>query len=402
MSTAALAGQGTPVREFQSRLQRFQDVLQARELDGALIVQNADLYYFTGTVQQSYLYVPAAGEPALFVRRVPERAAAESPLDVVVPLASMRDLAEALRQRFGDVPQRLGLELDVLPVNNLRRLEHLLPGLRPVDISTDILRLRAIKSEHEVGLIRASAQIAAAVCARVPHLLREGISETELAGLVEAEARALGHEGVIRMRGFNQEMVLVHILSGASGGVVSFLDTPLAGEGLSAAVAQGPSKRPIGRGEPVIFDFVAVRGGYIADFTRTFSLGPLPAKLRRAYEAALAVQEAVVATARPGVACRALYEAAVAAAADAGLAAHFMGNGDTRVRFVGHGVGVELDELPVIAANDVALEPGMVFALEPKFLFPGVGAVGIENTWCVRRQGLERLTEASEELRELS
>ena len=115
----------------------------------------------------------------------------------------------------------------------------------------------------------------------------------------------------------------------------------------------------------------------------------------------LQTQDAVVEVARPGVPCRVLYEAAVAAAEGAGLAEHFMGHGPTRARFVGHGVGLELDELPVIAANDMVLEPGMVFALEPKFVFPGLGAVGIENTWCVRPDGLERLTLSSEELREL-
>ena len=204
------------------------------------------------------------------------------------------------------------------------------------------------------------------------------------------------------MRGFNQEMFYGQLLVGLSGAVASFLDTPLGGSGLSAAVAQGVSMRRIGRGEPIVFDFVPVRNGYITDFTRIFSLGRLPDELRLAYGVALQVQDAVVEVARPGVTCSTLYEAAVAAAERAGLAEHFMGHGPTRVRFVGHGVGLELDELPVIAANDTVLEPGMVFALEPKFVFPGLGAVGIENTWCVRKDGLERLTLSSEELRELA
>jgi Xaa-Pro dipeptidase len=398
---AATAGLSTPAPELDARVRGLQRSLRDRESDGALIFQNADLYYYAGTVQQSYLYVPAQGEPTLFVRRVLERARAESALKAVVPLASPNELAQALPRRYGALPQRLGLELDVLPVGRLQKLQELFPGVTPVDVAPDIVRQRSIKSEYEIGLLRESAALADAVCARLPDLLREGLTEAEFAGRVEAQARALGHEGIIRMRGFNQEMFYGQLLGGPSGAVPSFLDTPLSGSGLSAAVAQGVSMRRIGRGEPVVFDFVPVRKGYITDFTRIFSLGRLPDELRHAYGVSLQAQDAVVEVARPGVPCRALYEAAVAVAERAGLAEHFMGHGPTRVRFAGHGVGLELDELPVIAANDMVLEPGMVFALEPKFVFPGLGAVGIENTWCVRPDGLERLTLSSEELREL-
>jgi Xaa-Pro dipeptidase len=401
VAPAVIAGLSTPAAELDARVRELQRRLRARAVDGALILQNADLFYYAGTVQQSHLYVPVEGEPTLFVRRVLERARAESALTAVVPLASPKELAEALLGRYGALPQRLGLELDVLPVNRLYKLQRQLPGILPVDISPDVVGQRSIKSEYEIGLLRQSGAIADGVCERLPELLREGLTEAEFAGKVEAEARALGHEGIIRMRGFNQEMFYGQLLVGPSGGVASFLDTPLNGLGLSAAVAQGVSMRRIGRGEPVVFDFVPVRGGYITDFTRTFSLGPLPAELRRAYEVALQIQAAVVEVARPGTTCRALFDVAVAAAERAGLGENFMGYGRTRVRFVGHGVGLELDELPVIAANDAELEPGMVFALEPKFVFPGVGAVGIENTWCVRPGGLERLTLSSEELREL-
>jgi Xaa-Pro dipeptidase len=401
LEQAAVAGISTPAPELYARLRELQRSLQARALDGALIFQNADLFYYAGTVQQSYLYVPAHGEPTLFVRRVLERARAESGLAAIVALASAKDLAAALRERYGALPRRLGLELDVLPVTRLQKLQELLPGATPVDVSADVLRQRSIKSEYEIGLLRQSAAIADEVCARLPQLLEEGLTEAEFAGRVEAQARSLGHEGIIRMRGFNQEMFYGQLLVGPSGAVASFLDTPLNGSGLSAAVAQGVSMRRIGRGEPVVFDFVPVRHGYITDFTRIFSLGRLPDELRRAYGVALQAQDAVVAAARPGVTCRVLYEAAVVVAERAGLAEHFMGYGATRVRFAGHGVGLELDELPVIAASDRVLQPGMVFALEPKFVFPGVGAVGIENTWCVRADGLERLTLSSEELREL-
>ncbi len=389
---AALA----PAAELAGRIAGLQTGLAARGLDAALLQQNADLFYFAGTVQQSYLYVPAEGEPTLFVRKVAERARLESALGAIVDLPSSEELPRLIAERYGALPLRLGLELDVLPVAHFRRLEKLLPGAAFEDVGRDVVRQRAVKSPWEVERIRAAAGVADEVSRLIPGILEEGLTEVEFAGKVEAEARRLGHEGYIRMRGFNQEMFYGQLLIGISGCVPSYLDTPLSGTGLSPSVAQGASFRRIGRGEPVVFDFVPVRDGYMADFTRMFSLGPLSAELLHAYDAALRVQEAATAAARPGAACRAVWEAARAAAADAGLAASFMGHGVGQVPYVGHGVGIELDELPVLTGSGLELEPGMVFALEPKFVLPGVGAIGIENTWVVTRDGIERLTLAPE------
>ena len=391
---AALA----PAAELAGRIAGLQAGLAALGLDAALLRQNADLFYFAGTVQQSYLYVPVAGEATLFVRKVAERARRESALGAIVELPTPKDLPRLIAERYGALPARVGLELDVLPVADFRRLEKLLPGMAFEDVGRTIIRQRAVKSAWEVERIRASAAVADEVSRLIPGILEEGLTEVEFAGRVEAEARRLGHEGFIRMRGFNQEMFYGQLLAGPSGCVSSYLDTPLAGTGLSPSVAQGASFRRIGRGEPVVFDFVPVRDGYMADFTRMYSLGPLDAELLRAYDAALSVQEAATGAARPGATCRAVWEAALAAAAAAGLAGNFMGHGAGQVPYVGHGIGIELDELPVLTGSGLELEPGMVFALEPKFVLPGAGAIGIENTWVVTEDGVERLTLAPQEI----
>jgi Xaa-Pro dipeptidase len=390
-----------PAAEVAARLAGLQACLVARGLDAAVILQNADLYYFSGTLQGPFLYVPATGEATLFVRKLAARARLETPLAGIVELASPRDLPGHVTQRYGALPRRVGLELDVLPVAELRRLEKLLPEAAFEDVGRDIVRQRAVKSPWEVARIRAAAAITRAVFDLVPGILREGLTEAQFAGLVEAEARRLGHEGIIRMRGFNQEMFYGQLISGVSGSAASYLDTPLAGTGLSPAIAQGVSYRLIRRGDHVVFDFVAVKEGYISDFTRIFALGELPSELRRAYAAALKIQAAVVAAARPGVSCRALYELALAGAADEGLADCFMGHGAGQVRFIGHGVGLELDELPVLTTSDLLLEEGMVFALEPKFVLPGRGAIGVENTWLVSAAGLTCLTAAPEHIRQV-
>jgi len=387
-----------PLGELERRIGAFQAQLRRDGVDAALVVQNADLYYLAGTVQQSHLLVPADGEPVLFVRKTLERAREESALPVVEPLPSLRQLGELVAERLGGPAAAVGLELDVLPVAQFRRYEELLPQARFVDVGAALVTQRAVKSPWEIDRIEAAALVAAAVFERIPDILHEGLTEAAFAGMVEAQARALGHQGIIRMRAFNGEMFYGQLLTGASGAVPSYLDTPLAGTGLSPAVAQGVSFKPIGRGEPVVFDFVPVVDGYTADFTRVFTLGPLPGELVRAYDVARRAQAAAAACARPGVTCRTVYETAVAVAHEAGLGAHFMGHGPAQVRFIGHGVGLELDELPVLSPNDRPLEEGMVFALEPKLVFPGLGAIGIENTWRVTADGIERLTRAAEEI----
>ncbi len=392
----------TPRDEVERRLAALQDTLAERELDAALILQNADLYYYSGTVQQSFLYVPVAGAATLFARKIVERARLESPLDDIVALGAVRDLPGAIAERYGGLPQRIGLELDVLPVTQCRRLEALFPDATFADIGPAIVRLRALKSPWEIDRISAAAALADEVFRLAPGLLEEGLTEAAFAGRVEAEARRLGHEGVIRMRGFNQEMFYGQLLSGTSGAAATFLDTPLGGTGLSPAIAQGVSFKPIRRGDHVVFDFVAVREGYIADFTRILVLGRLPRELARAYDAALRVQEVVRITAEPGVTCAAVWTAAEAAAEEQGYAAGFMGCGEGKVRFVGHGVGLELDELPVLTRSELELAEGMVFALEPKFVLPGLGAIGVENTWHVTAAGIEALTRASEDVVEVA
>jgi Xaa-Pro dipeptidase len=386
-----------PPAEIESRVAAFQQTLRAAGIEAALVVQNADLFYLAGTVQQSHLLVPAAGEPVLFTRKTIDRAREESPL-AVEPLPSLRDLGELVARRCGGAPQVIGLELDVLPVAQFRRYERQFPGASFADVGALLVDQRAVKSPWEVARIAAAAALGDEVCRAIPGLLREGQTEVAFAGLVEARARALGHQGVVRMRAFNSEMFYGQLLSGTSGAVASYLDTPLAGMGLSPAVAQSVSFKAIGRGVPVVFDFVPVLDGYTSDFTRIFSLGELPEQLTSAYACSLRAQAAVNAAARPGAVCRDLYETALAVARDAGLEAHFMGYGPAQVRFVGHGVGVELDELPVLSPNDRVLEEGMVFALEPKFVFPGVGAIGIENTWAVTADGVDRLSRAPEEI----
>ena len=389
----------TPKSEIDQRIDKLKKQLEENNIDAALIVQRADLFYFTGTVQDAHLCVPVEGDPILMIFKSLERAIAESPLSRIAPLNSPKDIIEVLSQYGYVLPQSIGLELDVLPVNLYFNYQHLFAGRNLVDISDLIRRVRALKSPYEIEMMRRAARLSDRVAARVTGLLREGMTELELAGQVEAEARKLGHQGIVRMRMWGSEMFYGHLLAGPSGAVPSFLSSPTGGTGANPAVAQGPGFRPIQRHEPVLVDYVFALNGYYSDHARIFSIGELPDELMAAHTAMLDVQALIKRAAKPGVKSGDIYDLALERTTALGYDKNFMGVGKKRIRFVGHGIGVELDEYPFLAAGqNLELQENMTLALEPKLIFPEKGVVGIENTHVVTRDGLEQLGQFQDEI----
>lgn len=391
-----------PERELEERVERVQACLSRQGIDCALVVQSVDLFYLTGSIQQGDLLVPARGEPVYLVRKDVERARRESALPTVAPMSGLADLGRALGQIGIPETSVLGLELDVLPVNTFRRYERLFKRARLVDCSPALRETRAVKSAFEVALMQEAGRQVDLVYQEAARVLREGMSEIELASHLESVARRAGHHGLVRFRAFNQELYHGHVLSGPNAAVGSYLDTPLAGRGLTPAVAQGAGWRTIQRGEPVVLDLSGGFHGYLSDQTRVLCIGHLPSEFREAYGVCLEIQERVVERAQPGVLCRDLYKIALEHAEALGLSSNFMGAAPSQVSFVGHGVGLEIDEPPYLArAGDQVLLAGNVIAVEPKLVFPGRGAVGVENTWLVTEAGPRALTVTSDDIVEV-
>ena len=381
----------TPRSEIDQRINRLKKQLSKNNIDAALIVQRADLFYFCGAIQDAHLFVPVADEPILMVFKSLERARVESSLSRIVPLDSPKAIFDILSHHGYVLPQTIGLELDVLPANLYFNYQRLFAERNLVDLSHLIREVRAIKSPYEIEMMRRAARLSDQVAARVPELLREGITELELAGLVEAEARKRGHQGIVRMRLWGSEVFYGHLMAGPSSTVPSFLSSPTGGAGTSPAVAQGPSFRPIQRHEPVLVDYVFALNGYYSDHARIFSIGELPEDLVAAHRAMLDVQTLIKETAKPGVKSGDLYDLALERTRELGYDQYFMGVGKERIRFVGHGVGVELDDYPFLAAGQtLELQENMTLALEPKLILPDKGVVGVENTHVVTKDGLNK------------
>ncbi|MBP7528412.1 MAG: aminopeptidase P family protein [Syntrophorhabdaceae bacterium] len=386
-----------PKEDLLHRIDRLRHLMAAAGIDFALMVQNVDRFYFTGTMQKGMVVVPVDGEPLIFIEKGTERAAMETPLPFTV-VRNDREIHRILNDRH-ILKRKAGLELDVLPVAIFERLKRVIGFDGYADVSETIKEVRAIKSPFELAQIRKSGEMLTHVFARAKDEVREGRTELEIEAALMAESRKMGHQGFLRMRGMNQEMMTMTVQAGITGAVTTFLDAPITGAGVTPAVPQGSSFKVVEAGVPVTIDFGGGYNGYITDETRTFVVGDLKEVFRKPYETARAIIEDVMTFARPGTDCTDIFSRAFETAKKAGLEENFMGHGEGQVAFIGHGLGLEINELPVITArHGRILEEGMVFAFEPKFVLPGHGAVGIEIDLIVGAHGLERVTTSSPDI----
>jgi len=379
--------------EIYSRIQHFQKRLSAQGVDGALIVEKTDLYYLSGTKQDGHLFVPDGDVPLLMVRKDFERAVSESPLQEIVPLTGYSALPHLISRGNSASPRRMGLEMDILPVKLYFLYQKLFPETELVDISQLIRETRMVKSEYEISRIRSAAEMADGMYEKVPEFLETAPTELELSIMVEAYYRKRGHPGIVPTRGFNLDTIYGHIMAGENAAIPSASPGPTGGRGLGPFYSQGAGMvGEIKPHSPILIDYCANLNGYVADSTRIFSIGSLKENLVHAHEVMLEVQETLLRLGVPGTKAEDLYRTALEIVEKAGFSKGFMGypNG---VPFVGHGIGLELDEWPVIGkGSQTRLEEGMVIAMEPKVVFPGEGVVGIENTVVVTDTGLKKLT----------
>lgn len=372
--------------EIKRRISNIQCKMREKKVDGVLIVQKTDLYYFSGTDQDAHLWIPESGEPLLMVRKSIHRAKADSPIKDIISLNSLSRLPEYINGI-----KRLGLEFDVLPVRNYLLYQKLFNGVELIDISDIIRSIRMVKSPYEIKLIKNAAKLGDELFKNIPKFLSQAKTEIELAALTEEFYRKRGHPGITRMRGFNMENIYGHIMAGPASTMPGNSPGPTSGTGPGPFLSQGSGINPIKPNEPVIVDYSANFNGYISDQTRIYSIGRISSELIRAHEIMLIIQDKIIKEAKPGKRAEDIYRTAIEMAEKYGLEKFFMGYPEP-VLFVAHGVGLELDEWPLIGRNSPhILEEGMIIALEPKCVFPEKGIVGVENTCMVTKYGLEKL-----------
>ena len=383
-----------PAAELTARVDILQRELASSEIGLGLIRQQADLFYYAGTLVDGFLAVAPGAPPLLLVRRPHHRDQSTlSPWPQVL-YRDIKELPPLLAQRGLEPRGAVALELDVLPAAVFTRLqEQLFPGRPIVDLSPLIRRQRMVKSAYELAQLRQAAAMLDRVHEQVPGLLQPGMSELELSATLEYRLRLLGHQGLIRVRNRDLELFYGHVLSGVSGLLAAYTDTPSGGPGFSAAFPQGPSLKKLAPDEPISIDLVACVNGYVVDMTRMYALESLPSLAWEAWDAVEELYRLFTEVARPGVRPGEIFHLLWDAVWNRGLQDCFMGLEPDRVNFLAHGVGLELDEFPFITARfPFPLEADMVLAFEPKFFLPAIGMIGQEDTGRITPAGVEWLT----------
>lgn len=380
-----------PESEQQLRLGRLRRLMADASLPAILVTDLANIFYLTGRVYNGYIYIPAEGNPVYFVRRPVELEG-----DGVVYIRKPEQMTESIGL---GLPEAVGLELDLLPYNSVMRLRAALGDTIATPNASPVLRAaRSVKTAMEQEALRLSGIKQEHVYRLIPKLYREGMRDIELQVEIERALRLEGCLGQFRISGDSMEIYMANILTGRNADNPTPYDFAMGGAGLDPSLPVGANGEIIKDHTTVMVDANGNFTGYMTDMTRTFSLGTIEELAVKAHDTSIAICDAIAKAARPGTEAKSLWKIAETMAADAGLSEYFMGH-TQKAGFVGHGVGIEINELPVLAprSRDIIAE-GNVIAVEPKFVIPKVGAVGIENTYIVGRDATECITRAPKPL----
>jgi Xaa-Pro aminopeptidase len=354
--------------------------------DACLISTNVNIYYITGQVFAGFIYLPVAGKPLFFVQR-PTGIEGEH-----IYIRKPEDIPVLLKERNLPLPENLFLEADQITHNEYMRLITAFSPSKTGNATAILRKARMIKTPWEIEQFRISARKHAEAYRDIPALFREGMSDIDFQIEIERIMRKHGSIGIFRTFGENMDIFMGSLLTGNNAEMPSPYDFALGGSGMHPCLPIGASGEIIQKGNTVMVDFAGNFTAYMSDMTRVFSFGKLPEEAYRAHRLSMEMHDRLLEEAIPGMPCAAIYVWTLKMAQKAGFAANFMGT-KQQAKFVGHGLGLEINESPVLMERSKeVLQPGMVFAFEPKFVLPGTGAVGNENTFLVTDTGIEKLT----------
>nr|WP_320059496.1 Xaa-Pro peptidase family protein [uncultured Bacteroides sp.] len=382
--------------ELKLRRDKIRSIMAKQNIDAAIITCNANLLYTYGQIVSGYLYLPLNSPAHLFLKR-PNNLAGEH----IHPIRKPEQIIELLKENDLPIPQTLMLEGDELPYTEYMRLAAMFPEATIVNGTPIIRQARSVKTEMERIMFQRAANAHVKAYEQIPSVYHEGMTDREFSIEIERLMRLQGCLGIFRVFGQSMEIFMGSVLTGDNAATPSPYDFALGGEGLDPSLPGGLNGSLLQKGQSVMVDLGGNFNGYMCDMSRVFSIGKLTEEAYAAHQVCLEVQEKVASLAKPGAVCEDLYNAAIEIVTKANFADNFMGI-DQQAKFIGHGIGLEINEAPVLAPRvKQELEPGMVFALEPKIVLPGVGPVGIENSWVVTAEGVEKLTICNEEIIEL-
>ena len=365
---------------------------------GLLIFSRLNIYYFTGSFANGVFWLPLHGEPVLFCRRGVERSRIESPLTHICSFKSYGDIESILNGLGFSLPEQVAAEMNGLSWALSNSLTKYFSSRRFIPADKIIGMSRAKKSDWELTILReAGSKHARCLTRLLPPFLHDGISELEICHKISELFFSEGHLGILRMENYGEEVFLGHISVGDSANYPSTFNGPVGLRGVHPATPyMGSADVKWTAGKPLIIDNGFTLAGYITDKTQVYWLGKIetmPANAIEAHTFCIDLQNEIAESLRPGILPSALWNQCLAKVERSPWKSGFMGLGTNKVSFVGHGIGLAIDEYPVLTTGfDYPLEAGMTIALEPKIGIPGFGMVGVENTFEVTPSGGKCLT----------
>lgn len=383
-------------KDLLIRQQRLQSAMQSMNIEGCILTTAVNVFYMTGMVYNGYYYLPIEGQPVHFVKR-PE----DVSFDNTIYIRKPEQITDELKNLGRSIPQSVLIETDVISFGECSRLLNTFSLKEAANASTLMRKVRSVKTEFELEQVRLCARKHEAVYKMIPSVYKDGMTDIEFQIEIERLMRLHGSLGLFRSYGENMDIYMGSLLTGENAEAPSPFDFALGGAGTSPILPLGASGQKIKKGNTIMVDMAGNYTPWMTDMTRVFSVGKTLDLAYRAHQVSIEISNKVMDIAKPGVSCAELYNIAMEAVVKNNLEPYFMGT-KQQAKFVGHGVGLEINEPPVLTPRSKELlEPNIVFALEPKFVIPEVGAVGIENTYLVTQDGLEKLTILEEEIIEL-
>lgn len=383
-------------QELRKRIDRVRDFASEVGSDACIITSQINLFYLNGFIFDGFMYILPDKDPLLFVKR---------PVNItgknIFYISKPEQIPGILTELGYKMPSNLLIEADTMSISEGNRLQATLGMPQLLNVSGKMREIRSIKSESEIEQMRTSARIQSKTYEQIPHLYHKGMRDIDFQIEVEYLMRKNGSLGVFRSFGRNMDIFMGNVIAGDNATEPSPYDFAMGGKGLSPYIPIGASGITLFEGMTIMFDMAGNFTPYQSDMTRTFAIGNVPEIAYKAHQLSIEMNQWVEEEVKQGTSCAEIYNKSIQFVEKNRLEKYFMGTMQ-QAKFVGHGVGLEINELPVLSPRSKnIMQANIAFAYEPKFVLPGIGAVGIENTFVVKEAGIEKLTLFDETLQKL-
>jgi Xaa-Pro aminopeptidase len=383
--------------DLSIRQRRLQDAMQTQGVEACILTTNVNIFYVSGIVYTGYYYLPAAGEPIHFIKS-PQA----TPIENAVYIRKPEQITEILKDKGIPLPKSILLETDSVAYSQIVRLLAIFNLSECLNASVWMRKIRSVKTDYEIDQVKQCARRHELVYSKIPEIYRKGMTDIKLQIEIERLMRLNGSVGTFRGYGDNMEIFMGSLLVGDNAQAPSPFDFALGGAGVSPIVPLGANGSVIQEGQAIMVDMAGNYSPWMTDMTRVFSAGKTSGLAYKAHQVSIDIHEKTMEVFQPGFPCAELYNLALEIVNKEDLSDYFMGT-KQQAKFIGHGLGLEINEPPVLTPRSKELlVENTVFALEPKFVLPAIGAVGVENTYLVTNSGLEKITLFEEQIIELN